>query len=300
MVVYNNKIYKIVATCTTLPDRYDCLEKMLKSLHNQSYNFDAIYLCLPYKAKRLNMVYPKLPEHIEKLCTVIRTEIDYGPICKLYGALISEKDKDTLIVTIDDDCEYSYNMVEKILEKHEIHPNSAITGAGVLLGNGINLFCINSNIDCVIKWNGIIGFHVPKEGRKVDIIQGVSGVLYKRGFFPETSCLNQLFKYAMEDIDMFKSDDIVISAYLDKKKILKYVFNDTYTVKLPMCRSDGLSYELYNMIETFSKTIEKFKKLGFFKKYEKVSLCETPIIKVPIFLLSLIILIILILYFIFL
>src|SRR5208283_4172050 len=114
---------RVVATCTTLPDRYDMLYRTLCCLQNQDYALDAIYLSLPYEAKRLNKSYPELPNKIKDLCKVIRCD-DYGPISKLYGALITETDPDTIIISVDDDCIYPLNLVSQLLHHHIAYPNS--------------------------------------------------------------------------------------------------------------------------------------------------------------------------------
>ena len=284
---------RIVATCTTLPDRYQKLLLTLKTLHEQTIKFDAIYLTLPYKAKRLNKDYPELPNEIKDLCTVVRTDIDYGPICKIYGALINENEPNTMIITIDDDCIYPNHFVETFIEKSNIQPNAAITGTGVLVGSGAMFLSINMNIDRALIIKGLLGFDIPTNGRRVDIVQGVSGVLYKRHFFPPCNQLDDLFTLPLKNEDLFKSDDIVISGYLSKKNILRYTFNQMPIVHITQTNDDALSVDMFKMCVVFKRALYKSREYGYFPYFENHSIAESPAIKIPLVIIVSIILLIL-------
>lgn len=183
-------------------------------------------------------------------------------------------------------------MVEIMVNKSKQRPNAAITGTGVLLGSGIKFFSINLNLPFI---NGLFtGFSIPEDGRKVDIVQGVSGVLYKRSFFPNKDDLYKEFiSYAVSDKDLFKSDDIVISGYLSLKNIDRYTFNDMHQVRMGFARSDALSYDFLGMMDTFNKTISKCKKLGMFPKFEESSMTESTAFKIFLFISIIVIFIIL-------
>ena len=286
---------RIVATCTTLPDRYDGLYKTLLTLHDQTIPFDAIYLTLPKVAKRLNKVYPNIPKHINDLCTVVPIEEDYGPVCKIVGALLREKDPNTLIITVDDDCIYSNDLVEKLLSKHTLYPNACITSTGVLIGCGVATFGIRSTLKYMLPYNGITGFQIPVNGRKVDIVQGFSGVLYKRCFFPKK--LNKLLKYTT-NVHIFKNDDILISGYLSKKGIKIYTFNN-----MSLCEqhptNDALSCDMIKMYQVFNNALYKCREHGMFPSFEQVYLGETCVVKTALFIILIILFVILLIYYIY-
>jgi hypothetical protein len=286
---------RVVATCTTLPDRYDGLYKTLLSLHDQTISLDAIYVTMPKIAKRLNKPYPPLPDYINKLCTVVSIKEDHGPVCKIIGALIREKDPNTLIITIDDDCIYSNDLVEKLINKHKLYPNAAITSTGVLVGCGVGTFGIHSTLKDVIPYNGVLGFQIPAEGRAVDIVQGFSGVLYKRCFFPYK--LNKLLKYT-KDINIFKSDDILLSGYLSLQNIKIYTFNH-----MPICEQhrteDALSCDIRKMVKTFNNALNQCREYGMFHTFEQFDIGESPMIKVPLFILLILLFIIAFIFLIF-
>ena len=106
---------RVVASLTTMPDRYHKVIETLKSLHAQTYTLDVIYLTIPNRSRRLNLRYPSIPLEINSLCTLLRGE-DYGPITKIVGALLEENDPDTVIITFDDDMVYDTTVVECLME----------------------------------------------------------------------------------------------------------------------------------------------------------------------------------------
>jgi len=269
---------RVVISLTTLPDRYENLKDTLNSLHNQIVKSDCIYLTLPYVAKRSGKTYPELPTDLCQLCTVVRCEVDYGPICKIYGALVSEHDPNTIIITVDDDVIYPTNFIKLMVEKSMIKPRAAVTGTGILLHDGY--MSINTNFNKIQLLNGFLcGFPINKY-RKVDIVQGVSGVLYKRWFFPKDKLYEKLFHYAMEDDDLFKSDDILISSYLCSKNIKRYIFEKMPLVDVNISSPDALSHNLVGMLNVFKNAVNKCKKLGLLKKIEKSSIIYSPHFKV--------------------
>jgi hypothetical protein len=269
---------KVVISLTTLPDRYNTLYKTLQSLHNQLQKPDVIYLTLPLRAKRLNQEYPTLPKHIAELCTVVRCDTDYGPICKIYGALVSESHPNTIIITVDDDVIYPSNFVKKMVEKSMLKPKAAITGAGVLIHDG-DYMSINTNFKNLTFLNGFLcGFPINNY-RKIDIVQGISGVLYKRGFFESNENLyDSLLKYT-EDIDIFRSDDILLSSYLCSKNINRITFKDMPLVEVSIATDDALSNNLGKMIKVFRSAVDKCQKLGLLKKLEASSTLYSPYFK---------------------
>ena len=283
---------RVVVTCTTLPDRYDHLYKTLKSLQSQTIKIDAIYLSLPYTAKRLNKLYPALPNEIKKLCTVIRSEVDYGPITKLYGALVSETDPDTIIISIDDDNIYDNHLIEVLIEKSKIQNHAAICGTGWLLQHGLLFFSMKTSIQYMTKFNSFIGIRVPEKGRKIDVIQGCAGVLYKRGFFPSVDNLyDDLLKYS-QDEDLFKNDDVLISAYLCKNHIPRYTFKDIPLTISADATEDALSFNYGKMFLSFSKALEKCKAYDLFITFEDNEIADSATFKIVAIILMVILIII--------
>jgi hypothetical protein len=267
---------RIVASYTTIPSRYDVLEKSMKTMVNQTRPLDAIYLGIPELSRRLNKPYPSLPESITSMCTVVKLPQDYGPICKICGALWKESDPDTLIISCDDDVLFEPNFVEKMLEHHFTRPDAAICGTGALIKKGLLFISMVSSIRAFKHWSAFTGFTIPKTGRKVDLIFGVAGVLYLRKFFPKKRKLEkELLCHCLQDDAIFHNDDVLISSYLSKQGIERYVFYDIPTIDL--CDgADALSGETIKMLHRMIESIANVKALGFFPQMEEVSVDETP------------------------
>lgn len=289
-----SKKLRVVATCTTLPDRYSTLVRTLECLHNQDIKLDAIYVTIPYVAKRLNKAYPPITTEMSQLATVIRVKEDYGPLCKLYGALVNEKDPNTIIISVDDDCIYPPTLVSVLLDYHTREPNVAICGTGALLKNGTWFSSININVDYYNK--NMCGFNVPNKGRYIDLIHGFVGVLYKRSFFPHRKRLyEELYKYPLMDHSIFCHDDVIISGYLKKNKIKMMTFNKIPSIIADVKNEDALSYNFFEMLYKFNKSILLLKEHGMFLTYENTSISESPTYRVILFI-AIIILIILFIY----
>lgn len=218
---------RVIVSLTTLPTRYDNLWCTIESIKNQTIQVDDIYLCIPNESIRCSMKYPRVPEQILQNVRILNVEKDYGPICKIIKTLEIEKDPETIIITLDDDIIYPNDLIERLVNKSLLYPNSAIGGTGIILGPNILFSSIISSMSP--KWNNIIGFNVPKTGRDVDILCGVSGILYKRKFFPEK--LDELLELVELDFDVFKNDDVLLSSYLGARGVSKKIFLDLPIIK---------------------------------------------------------------------
>jgi hypothetical protein len=273
---------RVVATLTTMPDKYINSDKLLvslKSLNNQTYKLDKIYLGLPYRCERLNIDYPEIPDEIKALCSIIRCS-DYGPITKIIPALLMEDDCETIIITFDDDFKYSENLVEKLLEKHKLYPNSAIGSSGMLLKNT----CPN----CAIYPNGnsfsydMSKFKIANEGRKVDSIYGFSGALYIRKFFPSKENLyDEFIKYALINDNIRMNDDISISGYLSMKNIERRIFKDLTTLDISFNKTNTeISSNIFVFFKKLNLSILTAKSIGMYKNTEDIYYIETISFKI--------------------
>jgi len=289
---------RVVGTLTTMPYQYDNLYNTLCSINKQSYKLDAIYLNLPTKSKRLNIDYPRLPDKIKELCTVVPCE-DYGPITKLYGGLYMETDPDTVIISFDDDFIYPEKLVETLVKYHKKYPNSAIGSSGMLLKNTCPLCAINPNENYPL--HNIIKFTIPPEGRPVDSIFGYPGALYIRKFFPsKTEFEANFFSYALINDATFLNDDIIISGYLSLFKIERRLFPDIPPIIQTNYNSIGLrtnqnvneiSAGLTKFMPRLNRCIEKCKEIGMFSNPEYLDTSETLLGMTIIFFLSVLLLI---------
>jgi hypothetical protein len=288
-----DKPVRIVASYTTLPTRYDLLKTSILSLKAQTRQLDAIYVAIPYRAARLKVDYPPIPDDLAQLCTVVRVETDYGPLTKIYGALLMESDPDTIIMSCDDDVLFEPNQVEALLVHQLEYPKSAVCSMGALIGLSMFFISVTGNIEIFRSWAAFFGFPIPKEGRRVDLVYGSGGVMYKRGFFPVKDRLHEDFmKYSLEDSALFHNDDVLISGHLCKNGIERRIFFDTPSVN-HMKGDDALSTNFMRMLFRMRVAINNATALGFFPTTEQVSIDETPTGKVLIALIIIIVIIVL-------
>ena len=111
-----------------------------------------------------------------------------------------DENSEQIIITLDDDLEYMDGFIEYHLLKRETYPNSAIGFAGMSAINGSCHFCTT-----------------VKEDVRVKILEGYKTVSYRRNFFKED--------FQTEFFGKSWNDDILISAYLGKHNIEKWVVN---------------------------------------------------------------------------
>jgi hypothetical protein len=289
---------RVVVTCTTLPGRYPSLLRTLKAMHNQDCHIDQIYVTIPHKAKRLNQVYPPLPDEIKNLATIIKIDTDYGPITKMFGALYHEQNKKTIIISIDDDIIYPNDLISHMVRLSIKHPKVALCGTGALIGRGFSFASVHNNLSPVHHFNMVAGFRISDEGRCVDVIHGFAGVLYRRGFFPKKEKLNELFNIPFIDDHVFCHDDLILSGYLRQRGTKLKTFKNMPVVYDCVKESDALSYNFSKMIEKYKRAIKSLQKHGYFLDFEHANIDESPLVK-TIYFLFLIFIIILFTYFMF-
>lgn len=199
--------YIIVALSTT-PYRINSIAPTLDTLLQQNAKIQHIYLSVPYIFKRDNLEY-KIPNWLlnNPHITILRTT-DYGPATKLLGVLEKvQLPPDAIIVTVDDDVLYPKNLVLQLAYKAQQHPNSAVGVLGAYYDPNAELgLTKTSQADAL-----------------VDILQGYTGVAYRRKFFK-----TDIFDITKSPTACVNSDDIYISYYLAKNNIPRQVLRNNY------------------------------------------------------------------------
>jgi hypothetical protein len=195
---------RVVVSLTTLPDRLQYINRTIKSVLNQTTQPDRVYLNVPYKTLKgkaydSNVLRIISEEYADKL--TINRCVDMGPITKLIPTLELELSDKTIIITVDDDIEYSPTFVEGLLKNHSMYPGRCLAYSGWCKGSFPFYFqYAGSNTDAV----------------EVDWVQGVTGVLYERGFFD----VRELLQYHSSlPTYIRRNDDHVISSYLHNEGV---------------------------------------------------------------------------------
>ena len=197
---------KIILSMTTIPNRLNDshigyrIGPVIQRLTTLSYPNYEIHLNIPYVNKKNGEPYI-IPEWLinysDKL-KIFRTE-DYGSITKLIPTLDRITDPEQIIITVDDDLEYMDGFIEYHLKKRLEYPEDALGFAGIgSIGEGGH-YCTSVNKDVRVK-----------------VLEGYKTASYKRKFFGDDF---------IEFSNGSWSDDIIISAYLGKNNIKKYVLH---------------------------------------------------------------------------
>ncbi len=261
---------RVVGSLTTIPSRITGIEKTLISIANQSYKLDAVYLNVPYISQREDTEY-QIPNTLTKYCHIIRCQ-DYGPITKIIGALLQERNPEAIIITFDDDNVYPEGLVEKLMSKHHHKPDAAIGSAGFKIGTfPFYMSMVHNEYERNGKW---YTFDVASDGEEVDILRGSPGVLYLRKFFPDIDHLDKLLRYPAEDDILFRNDDVVLSGLLSKRGIERQVY------KMPPVResgnnSNGLHDSRSEYAFSLIKAIHRARKQGMFKNQVEYTRSKT-------------------------
>jgi len=264
---------RLVVTFTTIPSRVPLLGTFLSSLSKQTRKPDVIYLCYPKYSEKEKVDYPPLSEEVLEQVTVLSC-CDLGPITKLVPTLETEKDPETLIVTLDDDRAYDPETLEKFYNYAEEYPNCALGATGWVVGGLVDF--LNFVED-------------PEEPVPVDIIQGFTGCLYRRGFFH----LKSLLDYQGAPKGAKFHDDIWISGHLCLRGIRRLVvpFPTSFEVREASC-INPLSGKTFHFFVTWLVPLISFlKRKGAFKERRRTPLKRSKGFRVWMILLAVVLII---------
>jgi len=280
----------VVISLTTVPGRYDKLIRKLSYLKQQDYPVNAIYLTIPEESRRFGTVYPEVPEELRELVTVVRVRKDYGPICKIIGALLHEPDPDTMIVTCDDDIVYSPNLVSSLVRAARQHPYAAVGCSGLFLSGGVGFYSYHCH--SAYHSNFMLDFHIPERGREVEILCGFSGVLYPRSAFPaatQEEDLRELLDYTDYSFDIFLNDDVLLSAWMSYQGYRRIVVRDVPLAdELRLSAGNNqpdhdklaLSNNMWNFIKRLRVSYAQCIELGLFQEQLQCNRSETVGVKI--------------------
>ena len=200
--IYKISIYKerfstnnIFISLTTSPKRILHIEHLLNNLSTQTIKPNKIILNLPFVFKRDNSEFKEIPKFIQNYPLVIINRVeDIGPATKILGSLSIVDNPEDIIISVDDDIEYSKNMIEILYNQSVKNPNAIITGESFMRTND----------------------------NKAQLLEGYSGVLYKRKFF------NNIDNEKIKNYSKYCSlaDDFILSNFMLKNNIPIIVADD--------------------------------------------------------------------------
>lgn len=212
-----SKVPKIWVTLTTTPNRIKNIKPTLRSLIHQSVSPDMIILNVPKLYRNSDpYIIPDFLLNMPKL-KINRIEYDLGPATKLLPTLKkAEIDKDDLIIVVDDDQVYPYQLLENYLKASKMDSESSFTLCGWQVpatgkhkdrrtkrGAGVRVFDPYPTIE---------------ENEPIEILQGASSYLVKSRFLDL-----EVFNYQNAPREAFFVDDIWFSGHLSRLKVKKFV-----------------------------------------------------------------------------
>lgn len=222
---------RIVVGLTTIPSRVEYLAPVVAALKDQTRIPDAIYVTIPkISAKEHGTPYPlkKIAQILKKntgdVGKVLVLDEDYGPLTKLIGMWMHERDPNTLLITADDDQLYSNTFIQTLSDGANRHPGAAVCLCGHVLGKfpfGWGFRCSRHDTNLLSKAVFL------NSDTRVTVVSGWCGCAYPRHVFgdklPER--LESLRKGPNKLALLNRHDDLYISSWLFLRNIEKYVIS---------------------------------------------------------------------------
>lgn len=246
---------KTYISLTVLPSRLNSIEKCIESLVNQTVPADKILVWLPKVCKRTGHKIGDIPKFLKHSNIEINYIEDVGSISKIYYAIKRYKNikEQCNIISVDDDVKYPANFIKQMLKFEKKKPNSVLC----YRGRPMNFNKIDYNNSKLFRANEI------NEIKKIDIVTGTWGVLYKPSFFDD-----KFFNFTNKG-HLHVTDDIWISAHLAANNINCYVIPLNEQFKpLPQHSIDSL-WQLNKNGQNNNKAIKELKHL-FMKNKKQI------------------------------
>lgn len=223
---------RVVVGLTTIPSRVKHLLPVVAALRDQTRVPDAIYVSVPkVSSKEKGVQYPIkeisriLKKAAGKIGRVLVLEEDHGPLTKLVGMWMHEKnDPQTLLITADDDQLYSNTFVETLLQGAESHPGAAVCLCGHILGKPPFVWGFRCSRH---DGNPAIRALYLKPDTRVTVVSGWCGCAYPRRSLGDT-LLEKLerLRIGKERLPLLnRHDDLYISSWLFLRGVPKYVIS---------------------------------------------------------------------------
>lgn len=203
--------YDVYITLTSSPERLDKVISVLNLLDIRYVK--EIHINLPkFYRNDKKLVYKQ--SHIDNLkksnpkIKIFRLKDDLGPITKILPTIERIKKNNSLIISIDDDIAYPFDMITDLINNSAKYPNNIICMSGFIFG-GRNMKKSNdSEYYEQADWDRYL-WPVKKYPKfpYIDVLEGFSGVCYNRSLINDQMIL--YIKYLNSLCKL--SDDLTIS-----------------------------------------------------------------------------------------
>jgi hypothetical protein len=204
---------KIIISMTSGPLRLRNIPVVLNLLDLSC--IDEIHINLP-KLYRNEKEYKKedieFVKGVDSRIKIFRIDEDIGPMTKIIPTLQRIKDPKTIIISIDDDIGYPFNLISSLIARSIKKPNEICTGAGFVFGDYTGSD-FNRNLWPRKKAPTCKGY--------VDIVEGWGSIAYKKSII-SNSMINEMLRLNKISKNCKLSDDFTISYVLASHGIKCY------------------------------------------------------------------------------
>lgn len=205
--------HKVIITMTTSPTR---LPKIVATLATLDLTYvKNINVVLPEEYGHKKEKYETIPKELIKFpkVKIIRIKRDLGPITKMLPTITRMHDKNSLVISIDDDVAYPMGMVNELIYQRVIKHKKSVISMGTMMP-------FFSSVEGMRKgW--------PQRKSRLpyaDIVEGWSSILYSPNIV-NSNCMKKLASLSKQCL---LSDDFVISYVLSLNKVKKVLIDNKY------------------------------------------------------------------------
>ena len=219
---------KVIVSFTTIPSRIRFIEPVIKSLHSQSLVPSEIHIQVPDYSEKEHAPYV-IPSFVSKYPRVIikSHKLDFGSASKwLYPIEYLSKEKDTILVIVDDDCIHDTSCIETLLQKMDGSEGTCFCFSGGIFSRYpevVSKFCVAETIQS----NSLTILKNNEKDCNVDVIQGF-GMFALRPYWFDGLNLERI-----KSPEIFNySDDILLSGLLRHLDILSVQVHPYHSPKI--------------------------------------------------------------------
>lgn len=249
----------LIVSLATIPPRYEsCLSNICHFWNTQIVKPDIMILNICHNYKRFKnkdlVITDEINELIKNEKLIINYVSDMGALTKIYPTIqyINEKSYNTKnidIITIDDDCKYTDNLIKLLMDKAKSTNREKVIGFF-----GFNFNDKYEIVECVTSVE-MTKKNINEE--ECHIVGGVNGCYYNRAFFDE------LFDKYVEDLDFddYLCDDELLGVYSLKLGIKKIAINYNTFNSIDLSAYDDYALHKNNVRERQEKTMKRCSEL---------------------------------------
>jgi cellulose synthase/poly-beta-1,6-N-acetylglucosamine synthase-like glycosyltransferase len=124
---------KVVISFTCNRDKLDKLKPFINSILDQTVKVDLIAIITPLGNKEEDYTIPK---YIKNILAVFPSGKDYGKGTKLIPMILREKEKNTIIIALDENKIYGQDFIYTMVEESKKYPDSVLVdkkGSAILV-----------------------------------------------------------------------------------------------------------------------------------------------------------------------